>query len=451
MRRMIVIAVLLAVASTAWAEPVPVGDVVDAMKKAARYMDENVATQGGYLWEYTADLSRRWGEGKATESQVWVQSGTPMMGLTYLKAYEATGDDYFLDLAKKAADALVWGQLECGGWFYHIDFSEEGPRKLYYRHMKGQEGVQERYNHGIFDDNTTQSAMRLLMKVDRACGFEDPHHEAAMYGLEYMLGAQFDNGAWPQRFPYSERYYDRYYTFNDNAINDCIDVMLMAWDIYGEDRYLQSALDGGDFIIASQLDPPQAGWAQQYNWDMEPAPARRFEPKSVCPAVTSRNIRTLVQLYARTGVQRFLEPIPEAVEWLDSCRIEENVWPRFVEIGSNRPLYFTKEYELVYTDDDLPTHYSFKSSYGIPASIRMYQEAQSQGSEEYYATHMAEPGPQEAASYVDSHTRRVQDIIGGLDEPGRWLRDGKIVTRAVSDNLDALSAYVRSMSLAPER
>ena len=34
-----------------------------AMAKAARFMDENVATRGGYLWSYAADLSQRAGEG----------------------------------------------------------------------------------------------------------------------------------------------------------------------------------------------------------------------------------------------------------------------------------------------------------------------------------------------------------------------------------------------------
>ena len=27
---------------------------------------------------------------------------------------------------------------------------------------------------------------------------------------------------------------------------------------------------------------------------------------------------------------------------------------------SNKPLHFTREYELTYSDDDLPTHYGFK-------------------------------------------------------------------------------------------
>ena len=63
---------------------------------------------------------------------------------------------------------------------------------------------------------------------------------------------------------------------------------------------------------------PQAGWAQQYTHDMKPAPARWFEPASINGATTSRNIRTLIDLYTKTGAEKFLAPIPAAIEWLDA-------------------------------------------------------------------------------------------------------------------------------------
>ena len=49
-----------------------------AMKKAARYYSEQVATHGGYVYHYSLDLQQRWGEGPATRDQIWVQPpGTP--------------------------------------------------------------------------------------------------------------------------------------------------------------------------------------------------------------------------------------------------------------------------------------------------------------------------------------------------------------------------------------
>ena len=57
-----------------------------------------------------------------------------------------------------------------------------------------------------------------------------------------MLKSQFSNGAWPQRYPLPSRGYSRWYTFNDNAINDCIKVMLDAYNEGRIDRlYLANA------------------------------------------------------------------------------------------------------------------------------------------------------------------------------------------------------------------
>jgi hypothetical protein len=87
-----------------------------ALKKGVEYFRWTVSTNGGYLWTYSEDLKQRAGEGKATETQIWVQPpGTPAVGFAYLRAYEATGDDVYLEAAMAAADALVWGQLESGG------------------------------------------------------------------------------------------------------------------------------------------------------------------------------------------------------------------------------------------------------------------------------------------------------------------------------------------------
>lgn len=126
------------------------------LKKAVKYFYEEVSTNGGYLWKYSEDLKQREGEGKATETQIWVQPpGTPAVGFAYLKAYEATGDDYYLNAAKSAADALIWGQLESGGWDYKIDFNPDESKKWYYRHNKYRMEQKNLRNYSVFDDNNT--------------------------------------------------------------------------------------------------------------------------------------------------------------------------------------------------------------------------------------------------------------------------------------------------------
>ena len=126
-------------------------------------------------------------------------------------------------------------------------------------------------NTTTFDDNKSQSACRFLMNLDQSLAFEDDAiHEAVMYALNAFCKAQYANGAWPQRythftsakskgtslrasFPkdwprkYPAEKYGEYYTLNDQSICDTIMLMLDAWFIYEDPRYLTAAQRGGDF------------------------------------------------------------------------------------------------------------------------------------------------------------------------------------------------------------
>jgi hypothetical protein len=165
------------------------------MRKAATFFRTEVASHGGYVYYYTPDLSRRWGEGKATAEQVWVQPpGTPAVGMSYLKAFAATGDSFYLDAARETAEALVYGQLASGCWTHSIDFDPNSPGVAQYRNGKGRGR-----NQSSLDDGVSQAALRLLMRADRALDFKHPEiHEAAKYALDAVLAAQFPSGGFPQ-------------------------------------------------------------------------------------------------------------------------------------------------------------------------------------------------------------------------------------------------------------
>ena len=53
--------------------------------------------------------------------------------------------------------------------------------------------------------------------------------------------------------------------------------MLVAWEVYGEARYRESAERGGEFLIRAQLPDPQPAWAQQYDRRMHPV----WEPRTL--------------------------------------------------------------------------------------------------------------------------------------------------------------------------
>jgi len=448
-------------------------DALATMKKATAYFTSEIACHGGYLWWYSADLKQRAGEGKATPSQIWIQPpGTPSVGLAYVRAYEATGDKQFLDAAVAAATALVWGQLESGGWTYRVDFSRKGEKRSAYHHLKLKD-LKGRRNISTLDDNTTQHALRHLMAVDQLV--KDPEiHEAVVYGLDALLKAQLPKGGWAQRFflkaPKKQTYrktvrinpdgsrdtierprsYGHYYTFNDNTINDCISVLVEAHKRYGEAKYLDAVKKCADFIILTQLKAPQAGWAQQYTPDLKVEWARRFEPPAVCGAATYRNIRTLIDLYVTIGDERYLKPIPAALDWLDRSRLpgKKPRWARFYELGTNRPLYFTKDkYELTYSSDNMPTHYSFTTSTDFHGrGLARYNKAKTKGRAALLADRDHKPTRDEMRAKARDLEPRVRTIIAKLDDKGRWVsKNGKIECAWFNKNMKTLADYIAAV------
>jgi PelA/Pel-15E family pectate lyase len=439
------------------------------MKSATRFFTKEVATHGGYLWKYSADLKKRFGEGKATETQVWVQPpGTPAVGLAYVRAYNATGEQQFLDAAVAAAHALCFGQLGSGGWPYRIDFDPANPHRVAYRHLDKNHAKKARRRYSVLDDNTTQAALRCLMAVNELVD-DAKVREAMTYGLNALLEAQLEGGGWPQVFgqpPPTQKFttyvriepdgsrtthrrptrYWHYATFNDGAINDCIDVCLEAHRRTGEERFLDAARRAGNFIVESQLDPPQAGWAQQYNLQGEPAWARRFEPRAVCSLVTYRNIRSLIEIHLATGDGQYLKAIPAALDWLRRSRLpgEEPRYARFYELDTNRPLYFTKDkYELTYSPDNLPTHYSFirTAEYYRRAKGR-YEAVLEKGRDAILAGRARKPSARERRRQARRLEPTVRRVMAALDERGRWVEGGWIECSTFIQNLDRLSAYV---------
>ena len=444
-----------------------------AMHRATEFFRTQVSTECGYLWRYSEDLSDREGEGTATDMMIWVQPpGTPSVGMVFLTAYEATGDSYYLDAAKDAAYALVSGQLRSGGWDYRVEFDPERRRRYAYR--VDPEPKRDARNVSTMDDNNTQAATRLLMRVDLALDFKDEKiHEATQFALSMMLEVQYPNGAWPQRFTaapdpakfpikkacypdwwswtFPERDYKSFYTFNDNSIADAIDTMLEAFEIYGEQQYRAAAEKAGDFIILAQMPEPQPAWAQQYNAQMQPAWARKFEPPAVTGGESQGVMRILLTLYRATGKKKYLDPLPRAIEYLRRSRLPDGRLARFYELKTNKPLYLTRgDYKVTYSDADMPTHYSFKQSDGLDSIAREY--------ERLLATDLAQlkrPDKPSAPRMTRDIAARARAAIDSLDNRGRWVENGKmredaedapvrrvIDCRTFISNVRALSAYL---------
>ena len=470
------IAALIAITGGASASEPLAGQAREALVRATAFM-RSISTEGGYLWQYSKDLKQRRGETEATASQIWIQPpGTPSMGMAFLHAYEVTKDERYLQAAQAAAAALARSQQESGGWGYKFDFDPDKSRGWYCRTDKGkitEAQAAKRRNDSTFDDNNTQSALRFLMAfVAVTKGRTDPQvleiRQALEYGLAKMLEAQYPNGAWPQRYDgkprdaeqypvkpasipkdypreYSEQNYMRHYTLNDSAQFDCIYTMFDAHKRFGKPEYLEAAKKGGNFLILAQLPSPQAAWAQQYNANMEPAWARAFEPAAVCAGESAGAIHCLVDLYLETGDEKYLKPIPTAIEWYQRSQLEPNRWARFYELGTNTPIYGDRDGKIHYRLDEISMErrggYSWQGSYGTGA-IAYYETVRKTGRDGYLAKlKRDEATPKRSTPSLESS---VKTIIASLDDEGRWLNRDRIETRLFIRNAGVLCNYLEA-------
>ncbi len=328
------------------------------MRRATRFMVEDVAVNGGYVWSYLADKSRRWGEMEAYPTMIWTQApGTPEMGQIFLDAYHATGDEYYYQAACRAADALIWGQHETGGWNYIIDFAGEASIRRWYETIGANgwrlEEFQHYYGNATFDDHATVESGRLMLRL--YLEKRDPKYRASFdKALNFILTSQYPSGGWPQRYPRMGTFvnhgrpdYTGHITLNDEVAEENIDFLLLTLQQLQDDRVRGPIQRAMDCYIALQQPQPTPGWALQYTAsDLKPAGARTYEPRGISPHTTESALIKLMDFYQLTGDRKYLARVPEGIDWLltkeappDRHGPGGRNYYRYVEEGTNRFIF----------------------------------------------------------------------------------------------------------------
>jgi PelA/Pel-15E family pectate lyase len=434
---------------------------VETIRLATEFYRTQVASHGGYVYHYSLDLRQRWGEGEASKDQIWVQPpGTPTVGLAYVAAYQATGDRYYLDAIEEVASALIYGQLKSGGWTNCIDFDPTGARVAQYRNGRG-----SGKNNSSLDDGQTQSAIRFLIQADAAFEFKNAGiHEATLLALDALLAAQFPSGGFPQvwsgpvskqpvvQASYPEHDYrtegrvKNYWdmpTLNDNVCVHVAHALRDAYHVYQEERYLDAIKKLGDFLLLAQMPEPQPAWAQQYNYQMQPIWARRFEPPAIAGHESQSIVGLLIDIAEITKDSKYLKTLPAAIAYLRRSTLADGQIARYYELETNRPLYMHRDgdkYSLTFDDGNLPAHYSWKTK---SQADRLQKQLDNFGK------------PAKPKKHSD---QAVDQIIQDLDDQGRWITTANgdrlvgqarlepgaqfISSAAFSENMTLLSEYL---------
>ncbi len=370
----------------------PRNAVHDAMRRAAIFLDERISYDGAYVWSYLPDLSTVWGEMEARRTMCWIQPpGTPSVGHSLLDAYRATGDRRFYVAARRTGRALVRAQRPEGGWNYIHDFAGDAALQHWYDTVGINgwrlEEFQHLYDNSTFDDATTSTAAQLILRLHliepRDRRFRASLDRAIRFVTASQMRGGLGDGGWPQRWPRDPNAvtempwpetlpswlpadarpgmvdgdYTQHVTFNDNVLGENIKFLLMCVVALGRRDLAEPVRRAMDCLRRLQQPGPQAGWGLQHlreARDGRPegavAAGRSYEPRGLATHTTQTNVQQLFTYFQLTGDRSFLDGVPAALEWLESCRltpeqIADNpllrgrTHPTFVELGTNRALF----------------------------------------------------------------------------------------------------------------
>lgn len=237
------------------------------------------------------------------------------------------------------------------------------------------------------DDGATTTQMRILARIltappTPASSAEESAQFRASFirGFEYLLKAQYPNGGWPHRFPAAG--YHAHITFNDNTTSNVIALLkaisarqpAYAWLDDEHRRRASVAIEKGiECILKCQVvvDGRKTVWGAQHDVvTLAPAPARTFEPASLCGSESVGLVRLLMEI--ETPSAAVIDAVRGAVAWFEKSKVTgirverfqtpegwdtrvvtdptaPPLWGRFYELGTNRIIFADRDAVIKYS------------------------------------------------------------------------------------------------------
>ncbi len=426
--------------------------ILETMKRATAFMVEKVSTNGGYVWSYLPDFSRRWGEMEAFETTIWIQPpGTATMGHLFFDAYHATADEYYYQAAEKVAAALIWAQHPSGGWNYIADFAGEPSLRKWYDTI-GKNGwrleeFQHYWGNATFDDAGTAESAKLLLRL--YLEKRDPRFKPALdKAIQFVLDSQYPD----RRLAATLSTAVRVRQARQAGLHVVHDVQRRRSG--GEHRF-------PDHVLPDARRPPRAGCDHARDERVSDHAARPAAAR-VGAAVHDRSQAlggTLLRT-ERTGhaydclESRTAAPLPSADRrhqisraYPRSARLAASrgvsagrgsrgrTHPTFIEIGTNKPLYVHREGSNVvngryFVDDNSRKtlgHYSAFRRVDVAGLRAKYTQAKALAPAEVTkGSPLApdakpDPLPRFFVASDASGARPAAEVLSTLDERGFWL------------------------------
>ncbi len=296
-----------------------------------------------------------------------------------------------------------------------------------------------------FRDGHDLNAVKILLEVYDITG-DRKYLDSAIETADFVLKAQYDCGAWPSSWPPPKGSWLALPMFNDLVTISQTRLLMLMYKYTGDERYLEGVKKAGQFMIDWQLPEPTPGWAQQYNWDKTPAWGRVFEPPSVCGLASAQVVNLLMDIYLLTGEEKYLGPIPAALAWLERSKTGPHEWARFYEPGTGKPIYAAshERRDIRYDRKVLYKGYAQWGNWGIEEFSARWQRLQKLGREGLLAAESAQPGPEQLRAQVLALEPVVKELIADSGFIGRYPKEGGSPARLLSA-VRQLSRYLQAV------
>jgi hypothetical protein len=139
------------------------------------------------------------------------------------------------------------------------------------------------------------------------------------------------------------------------------------------------------------------------------------------------------------------------LDYLRRSRLSDGRLACFYELRSNRPLYFTRDYQLTEDDTDMPTHYAFKVRDDTETISREYERLRTLGADQLRIA-----GKPPRTTLTPALVTQARSVVETQDARGRWVEEGRLksqsrngTTRIIrcatfNRNVEILSRYLEA-------
>lgn len=253
--------------------------------------------------------------------------------------------------AKAIAEKLLLYQSELGGFPKNIAFHGEIRQDVI-------DKIKETGIGTTIDNNATTTEMRFLTNM-YAQTHEQIYRDAFFKALNYIYISQYDNGGWPQFYPYRKGKsvaYSRDITFNDGAI---VNVLKLLYAISDDDKpyvifdftpeekakALEAYKKGIQCILDTQIRNKKGEltvWCAQHDPEtLKPAKARAYELESYSGDESADIVLLLMKV--ENPSPEVIAAVKGAVKWFEEHKITDTKYVRYRDENDKWVAYI--EYE----------------------------------------------------------------------------------------------------------